>query len=160
MIRARRGFSLIELMIVVVMIGILTLIAVPKFNIYRDKSNVDAARLRIEAMIATARASAIHKGRLSLFVVSGNILTVYTQDPTTGAWQQQVNAFNIRSVYPTVNVQLGGPGWNFIYYEPRGVTYSTWRPPSTLVFRVVGTTKSDSVCVSRMGQILPKGCTL
>lgn len=155
-----RGFSLFELLVVVAIIGALAALTLPKFTVIRDQNNVSGARARLESTIATARASAIHKGRLSLFVVSGNIVSVWSQDPTTGTWQQQVKPFNLSSVYPGVQVQLGGASLNHIYFEPRGLTYSVNRPPSTLVFRVVGNTARDSVCVSRQGQLLPRGCSL
>jgi type II secretion system protein H len=156
----RRGFSLVELLIVVVLIGVLTLVAVPKVAIYRDRSNVNAARERIESTIATARASAIHKGRISRFNISGNVISVETRDPTSGAWQWQMNALNLNSIYSSVQVQLGGAVTSALYFEPRGVTWSTVRPASTVVYRIVGKTRTDSVCVSRHGQILPRGCTL
>ncbi|HEV8362366.1 MAG TPA: type II secretion system protein [Gemmatimonadaceae bacterium] len=154
----RRGFSLLELLIVVAMMGILATLGLPKFRLVRDKNNVNAARARVESMVASARAAAVHKGRLSLFVMSGNLMAVWTQDPTTGAWQQQIPYYNVSTVYPGVNLQVGGAGLWYVYFEPRGLTWATARPPGTLVFRVVGQTKSDSVCVSRMGQILPRGC--
>jgi len=156
----RRGFSLIELMIVVVMMGLLATLGLPSFRLVRDRSNVNAARARIESMVASTRAAAIHKGRLSLFVMSGNLMAVWTQDPTTGMWQQQVPYYNVSAVHPGVNLQVGGAGLNYVYFEPRGLTWATARPPGTLVFRVVGQTRSDSVCVSRMGQLLPRGCKL
>jgi prepilin-type N-terminal cleavage/methylation domain-containing protein len=156
----RRGFSLVELLIVVVMIGVLTLVAVPKVRIYRDRSNVNAARERIESMIAIARASAIHKSQYGVFHSSGNWLSVWTWDQPTNSYQQQVSWHNLDTLYPGVAVQLGGAGWSSLWYEPRGVTWSTLRPPSTVVFRIVGRTRTDSVCVSRHGQILPRGCTL
>lgn len=158
--RGRRGFTLPEMLLVVVMIGILTMIGVPKFRIFRDRSNVNAVRGRIESMIALARASAIHKGRNSAFFLNGDSMSVWTRNPTNGVWQQQVKWQNYKTMYPTVQVQLGGAGWSSIYYEPRGLTWSGAKPPSMLVFRVKGRTRTDSVCVSRLGHILPPGCTL
>lgn len=156
----RRGFTLPEMMIVVVMIGILTMIGVPKFKIARDRSNVQALRGQVESMIASARASAIHKGRLSAFHINGDSMSVWTQNPTTGAWDLQVPWRNYKRVYPYVQIQSGGAGWWSVYYEPRGLTWSGARPPSMLVFRMVGQTRRDSVCVSRLGHILPRGCKL
>ena len=158
--QGRRGFSLPELMIVVVMIGILTMIAVPKFRLYRDRSNVNAVRARVEGMIAAARSSAIHKGRNSVFSSGPTGMGVWTQNPTTLVWQQQVTWHDFSSTYPNVQLQVGGAGWWAIWYEPRGLTWASSRPPSTIVIRVVGLTKSDSICVTRLGQILPRGCTL
>ena len=155
-----RGFTLFELMIIVVITGLLATLALPKFVTIRDRQNIAGARARIESAIATARAAAIHKGRLSIFLVSGNTMAVWTQNPTTGFWQQQITSMNLAAVYPGVSVQFGGAGWNYVYYEPRGMTWSIAKPPSTLVFRIVGQTRRDSVCVSRQGQILPRGCTL
>jgi type II secretory pathway pseudopilin PulG len=148
------------MMIAVSILMLLTLLAVPKFKVIKDRSNVNGARARVEGAVATARASAIHRGRLSLFMASGQWISVWTQNPTTSFWEQQVPWHQIDDVYPGVRLEVGGPGMWYVYYEPRGITWSSAKPPSTLVFRVVGSTTSDSVCVSRQGFILPRGCTL
>lgn len=160
MLKRRKGFSLIELAIVVTMVGILATLGLPRFRMIRDRNNVNAARERIASTVAAARASAIHKGRLSQFAILGNQVMVHTQDPTNGAWQPQVVPVNINTIYPGVTLQIGGAGLSSIIYEPRGLTWSGAKPPSKLVFRIVGQTRKDSVCVSRQGQILPRGCAL
>jgi prepilin-type N-terminal cleavage/methylation domain-containing protein len=158
--RPRSGFSLLELLIVVSMVGLLALFGIPKFRVVRDQNNVSGARARVEAAIATAKAAAIHKGRLSRFEVTGNGIAVWTMDPTSGAWQSTLKWMDLGSVFPGVQIQVGGPGIAQLYYEPRGLTWSGSKPPSTLVFRLVGQARRDSVCVTRQGQILPRGCTL
>lgn len=148
-----------ELLIVVVIVGVLAMVAVPKMNAAMDERGVTNARERVEAMIATARAAAIHKGRESLFITSGSWVSVWTRNPSTGAWEALSPWQQLSQIYPGVSVGLGGSGWNFVWYDKRGLAYS--KPPSTTVFRITraGNTP-DSVCVTRLGQILPRACLL
>jgi type II secretory pathway pseudopilin PulG len=148
---------MMELLIVVVIVGIVAIMAVPKMKAAANVRSVSAARERVEAMIGTARAAAIHKGRQSLFFSTGNWISVWTMNPVTGYWEPHTPYQHIPSLYPGLSLQLGGSGWNYVWYDSRGMTWA--KPTSTVVFRIVGPTRTDSVCVTRMGQILPRGCT-
>ena len=72
----RKGFTLIELLIVVTIVGILTIVTAPTGRRIMVNNAVRSAKQEIAATLAVARASAIHNGRPTRFVKSGNVVHV------------------------------------------------------------------------------------
>lgn len=64
MTRERSGFTLIEMLIVVVVIGLLAAIAIPRFNSVRERSFLSAVRSDLENM---ALAQAVYHSDNSLY---------------------------------------------------------------------------------------------
>src|SRR5438067_13016706 len=58
----RSGFTTIEMVIVVVLIGLIAAIGFPKIRQSLDKANVRSARAAVGTLAATARAAAIQRG--------------------------------------------------------------------------------------------------
>jgi type IV pilus assembly protein PilA len=61
----RRGFTLIELMVVVAIIGILASIAIPNFNKFQARSKQSEARANLKAVFTAQRAFFQEKDRFS-----------------------------------------------------------------------------------------------
>lgn len=81
--RSRRGFTLPEILIVIVMISVLALVAIPRFATANAKRHMESARMRVAASIATARAGAIQKGETVRFRIASNRVTVKASSDTT-----------------------------------------------------------------------------
>src|SRR5437763_14885781 len=58
----RSGFTTIEMVIVVVLIGLIAAIGFPKIRQSLDKVNVRSARAAVGTLAATARSAAIQRG--------------------------------------------------------------------------------------------------
>jgi prepilin-type N-terminal cleavage/methylation domain-containing protein len=66
----RRGFTLIELMIVVAIIGVCAAIAMPAMTSYKRREDTRQAAVSVSGMLTNARARAIASGRMT-FVLLG-----------------------------------------------------------------------------------------
>ena len=73
---ARRGFTLPEMLIVIVMISLLSIVAIPRFAVANGKRHMQSAKMRVAAAAATARAAAIQKGMPVRFMIKSNRVTV------------------------------------------------------------------------------------
>jgi len=152
--RSREGYTLTELLIVVTMVGALTLFALPKFSGLVARNKLQAARDEITAAIATARASAVQKGRTATLRINNNRVwvTVVTDDAGT-----TMTVVPMKSMMTLYNVSVAASD-SIIHFDMRG--FANPRLGATGVFRLLGGAKRDSVCITAAGQIMPRGCSL
>lgn len=101
----RRGFTLIELMIVVVIIGVLAAIAIPKFASTKERAHVTAMKSDLRNLATVQEMYLSDFGSYTPVIASNLAGAVATPDPATGF---------IPSSNVTVRGALvaGGAGWN------------------------------------------------
>jgi Tfp pilus assembly protein FimT len=150
---------------VLVIVSILTLLSLPKFSDWRDRSQITSARQTVAAAIATARAAAVQKGYPGYFTVTGDSITV-TVDTLPGAplvKMTVVPTVALDAEYATTLALPDGAASTTIRFDPRGFASPRLEPPSgeaVYIIHLISGARRDSVCLARMGQILPRGCRL
>ena len=91
--KKQQGFTLIELMIVVAIIGVLSAVAIPAYKNYVTKSEVASAMATMKALITPVEAHIQEKGNVvpTFTDIGSNIdanplgeITLPTVDPTSG----------------------------------------------------------------------------
>jgi prepilin-type N-terminal cleavage/methylation domain-containing protein len=81
----QRGFSLIEILTVMIMVGIMVSIAIPRFGFTLSRQDVRGARNLFTTTHAKARASAVSRGRRTAFAIKNGELAILSAHPVTGA---------------------------------------------------------------------------
>ena len=146
----RKGFTLIEALIVIVIVGVLLSVTVPRYGVMTSAMGVRSANQTIGAMLAQGRATAIRTGRTVLFVRSANLVSLLTTDgttPVTIAQQDLGSQFGV-----TVSATK-----DTVSYDPRGLVAGN---SMTLKFVVTDGITRDSVCVMALGKVSLTGCSL
>ena len=146
----RLGFTTIEMIIVVAIIGIITLIGFPKIRQTLDKTNLRSARDAVGTLAGTARAAAIQRGCRSAlhFAAATNAVWVTTGCPTkvdTLSGVQDLKArFRVTLTASRDSVQ----------YDPRGLSLDGF--PSNTVVWLTGSVAAnkDSVMINSIGKVV------
>jgi type IV pilus assembly protein PilA len=113
MLKKREGFTLIELMIVVAIIGILAAIAIPNFIKFQLRSKAGEAKVNL-AGIRTAEES--------YFAEAGTYMD-FPATPVAGFVPQQKTPFNPLGCPPGAVWAAGGNGFCWIGWQPEGDVY-------------------------------------
>jgi Tfp pilus assembly protein FimT len=137
------------------MVGMLTMITLPRFSGLVERNKLSAARDEIAAALATARAAAVQKGRTATITFSGNQMWVTVVTSSAGATTTVVPVKSFMTLY---NVSVAATPTT-ITYDMRGFANPRLSAPGG-IFRLVNGSRRDSLCITTAGQIMPRGCSL
>lgn len=151
--RSRRsgqaGFSLIEMLIVVVMIGLMSLFAFPRVVRVFDQSQVRSARQAVQNKFNTARMNARQFGRRTFLIRNGNWFVVERTPrmvELVGSDRDTVGSMiNVRND----NWQVAAEGADTVAIDPRGLTQGA----GPWVFTFVRNAARDSIIISGFGMV-------
>ncbi|HEV8508832.1 MAG TPA: GspH/FimT family pseudopilin [Gemmatimonadales bacterium] len=142
----RKGFSTIEMIIVVILIGLIAAIGFPRLRQGLEKQNVRSSKALIATMAATARGTAIQRGCSATLNLSGDSVWVSACGINPPAASVQVGTKKL--VGREFNVTLSSSQASVVY-DPRGI--ATVFQPTTI--RVIGPHYRDSVVINEVGKV-------
>jgi len=142
----RKGFSMIEMVVVIILIGLIASIGFPRLRDSLEKQNVRSAKALIATLAATARGAAIQRGcsaTLNITVDSVWVTACGVNPPAAS-----VSVGTKKLVGDEFNVTLNSTGGSVVY-DPRGI--ATVLQATTV--RVIGPHYSDSVMINEVGRV-------
>ncbi|HEU4454644.1 MAG TPA: prepilin-type N-terminal cleavage/methylation domain-containing protein [Longimicrobium sp.] len=150
--RRAGGFTLLEVMIVLVVVGIAAGIAAPKMNAYLARHRVRAALNRLAVDLAYARAVAVRSG-------SGAVLRFHPE-PECGARATAAYSITLRGAHPgpprRSSVRDVGGRVCLLYNGPDSVAFNSRGLLLPFQNRTVWSTEAglrDSLTISVMGRV-------
>ena len=142
----RRGYTFVELMTAIILLGVVTAIAIPRLRNGLEKQNVRSARGAISTMVAITRSAAVQRGCNATLNLTTDSAWV-TACPVTGAGVVAIGTKKFVGSQFGVRLSFTSAA---ISWDPRGIQTQFQRN----TIRVIGTTRSDSVIVNEVGKVV------
>ena len=143
------GFTLVEMMIVVALIGAVLMIGWPKVASGLAKTNLRSSRTTVANMFAKARAFAMQSNRRTSINFNGSNVVI-TASPRTLAGVGTVDSIGgVEKLSEAYGVTLTAPSAQ-VAYDPRG--FGSLGAMQTFV--VARNSKRDSVMIDGLGRVI------
>lgn len=151
----RRGFSLIEMLLVIVIIGLVGMIATPRMRESLERSKVRAARSALASHVARTRATAVARGcQATLNVTTGAagklwVTSCLTTTVGAGGATQTVGRVDSLAARQKVTITSDVAALSF---DRRGIR--TNRVLSTIRVQSTTTALIDSIQINPVGRVV------
>ena len=143
--RSARGFTMIELLVIIVMVGMLLAIALPRFAEQRRRLQVDTAAHQLAGDLRRTQVEAIRSNRTVELAPTG--ASTYNIQSVPTVLVPAVTVFNTRSFQDNVTFGVGSAA---------NVRMASFGPPLTVggaVFIVRSGAAQKTVTVSAAGRV-------
>jgi Tfp pilus assembly protein FimT len=144
----RLAFTVVELMAVMIIIGIITIMALPKFTETVRNSKVRSARDEVVSYFMRAHAVAIQRGQRTHVRIAGDRMAVVTE---ANGVEQTILASDLQEGH---GVSLSATQNEFTY-DPRGFAQNIPGSGRVIVSR---DSRAMPVCVTGLGKAYLNGC--
>jgi Tfp pilus assembly protein FimT len=143
---------MVEMLVVMVMMGILMSIALPRFGAIRDRAAVSSAKQKLIGYLATTRAAAIRQSSSAEFRLWDNNVSATVTQPN-GTRLSLGSAEHLDKTEGVVITRGTGVVRDLITYDSRGLSLIGTVTTPRFVYVVTRNNVKDSICVSRLGLI-------
>ncbi len=150
----RPGYSLAEVIIVIVIIGVIAAMSLPKLGKMRDKTKVYGATERFTRSVFAARQAAIQRGKHAFFRSQSNKIWVIVD--TLGTNTDSVVVQTPLDIKTSYGVTVTPSTLVSIEYDPRGI--ATQSQKQVFGFTHTASGYVDSLCVSKLGNTIRDRC--
>ena len=145
----RTGFTMIEMLIVVVILGILVIIVLPRMSTGVINNNVRAARTTLINMIAGARAAASQTNRSTWVKIEGSRALVLARPRRAVGLGDADTIGPIQDLSQVYGVTVT-PSVDSFRFNPTLMTLGT----TSRKFTITRSGRSDTVVVDGLGRVL------
>lgn len=149
-IQPESGFSLIEILTVMAMVGIIVSMAIPRFGTTLARQSVRGARNTIGTMQAKARASAISRGRRTAFAIKGGRLAILSPHPVTGTVDYVGRTIDTVTARYGVTLSITPSTRDTLVFDARGLGTET--SSTTIIISKSG--YADTITFAPLGRVL------